>query len=222
MAWSHRYCEAVNISAAQPERRFSRMRPRSMKRHRLAAKGRSKPAESRYVTHAHNGMQHGFCSGCGFPAKPQSTLKRKEALQKPYKSNYARSPVAARPRSLGRLAALTATTNLRLQVLFSPRKGFEGYGLTITLLVGSSVVGTPENITIVTLLPYAPELNPVESIQAYLRENSPAVPKAAPIRSPIAMQQVVTRRNIGRRWWLYEPPTPFCRRNARPGRLARS
>ena len=40
---------------------------------------------------------------------------------------------------------------------------------------GSSALRIPDNITIVTLPPYAPELNPVENIWAYLRANRLAI-----------------------------------------------
>ncbi len=40
---------------------------------------------------------------------------------------------------------------------------------------GSSALRIPDNITIVTLPPYAPELNPVENIWAYLRANCLAI-----------------------------------------------
>ena len=39
----------------------------------------------------------------------------------------------------------------------------------------SSALRIPDNITIVTLPPYAPELNPVENIWAYLRANRLAI-----------------------------------------------
>ncbi|TJZ89042.1 hypothetical protein FA743_19430 [Paracoccus gahaiensis] len=39
----------------------------------------------------------------------------------------------------------------------------------------SSALRIPDNITIVTLPPYAPELNPVENIWAYLRANGLAI-----------------------------------------------
>lgn len=40
---------------------------------------------------------------------------------------------------------------------------------------GSKALCVPDNITIVTLPPYAPELNPVENIWAYLRANCLAI-----------------------------------------------
>jgi len=40
---------------------------------------------------------------------------------------------------------------------------------------GSSALRTPDNITIVTLPLYAPELNSIENIWAYLRENCLAI-----------------------------------------------
>lgn len=40
---------------------------------------------------------------------------------------------------------------------------------------GANALRVPENITIVTLPPYAPELNPVENIWAYLRANRLAI-----------------------------------------------
>lgn len=40
---------------------------------------------------------------------------------------------------------------------------------------GSKALCVPGNITIVTLPPYAPELNPVENIWAYLRANCLAI-----------------------------------------------
>ncbi len=40
---------------------------------------------------------------------------------------------------------------------------------------GSQALCVPCNITIVTLPPYAPELNPVENIWAYLRANGLAI-----------------------------------------------
>lgn len=39
----------------------------------------------------------------------------------------------------------------------------------------STALRVPDNITIVTLPPYAPELNPVENIWAYLRANRLAI-----------------------------------------------
>ena len=40
---------------------------------------------------------------------------------------------------------------------------------------GSTALHVPDNITILTLPPYAPELNPVENIWAYLRANRLAI-----------------------------------------------
>ncbi len=40
---------------------------------------------------------------------------------------------------------------------------------------GSTALHIPDNITIVTLPPHAPELNPVENIRAYLRANRLAI-----------------------------------------------
>ncbi|MBO0906570.1 transposase, partial [Jiella sonneratiae] len=40
---------------------------------------------------------------------------------------------------------------------------------------GSAALRVPDNITIVILPPYAPELNPVENIWAYLRANKLAI-----------------------------------------------
>lgn len=40
---------------------------------------------------------------------------------------------------------------------------------------GSAALRVPHNITILTLPPYAPELNPVENIWAYLRSNKLAI-----------------------------------------------
>jgi len=40
---------------------------------------------------------------------------------------------------------------------------------------GSKALRTPENITLLTLPPYAPELNPIENVRAYLRANRLAI-----------------------------------------------
>lgn len=40
---------------------------------------------------------------------------------------------------------------------------------------GANALRVPDNITIVTLPPYAPELNPVENVWAYLRANRLAI-----------------------------------------------
>ena len=40
---------------------------------------------------------------------------------------------------------------------------------------GSKALRIPENITLLTLPPYAPELNPIENVRAYLRANRLAI-----------------------------------------------
>jgi transposase len=40
---------------------------------------------------------------------------------------------------------------------------------------GSTALVVPDNITLLTLPPYAPELNPVENVWAYLRANNLAI-----------------------------------------------
>lgn len=40
---------------------------------------------------------------------------------------------------------------------------------------GGQALGVPDNITLVTLPPYAPELNPVENVWQYLRGNKLAI-----------------------------------------------
>ena len=40
---------------------------------------------------------------------------------------------------------------------------------------GSATLGVPDNISLLLLPPYAPELNPVENIWAYLRANKLAL-----------------------------------------------
>ena len=40
---------------------------------------------------------------------------------------------------------------------------------------GSKALRIPENITLLTLPPYAPELNPIENVWAYLRANRLAI-----------------------------------------------
>ena len=40
---------------------------------------------------------------------------------------------------------------------------------------GAGALAVPDNITLLPLLPYAPELNPIENVWAYLRANRPAI-----------------------------------------------
>lgn len=40
---------------------------------------------------------------------------------------------------------------------------------------GSAALAVPDNITLLTLPPYSPELNPVENVWAYLRANKLAI-----------------------------------------------
>ena len=40
---------------------------------------------------------------------------------------------------------------------------------------GAGALAVPDNITLLPLLPYAPELNSIENVWAYLRANRPAI-----------------------------------------------
>ncbi|MFV0358432.1 IS630 family transposase [Tropicimonas sp.] len=93
---------------------------------------------------------------------------------------------------------------------------------------GSTALHIPDNITILTLPPYAPELNPVENIWAWLRANrlaipvfdtceniidrvatrgisSPTIPNASDQSPPANMQKRSIHRHVGIRLDLAYP-----------------